>query len=118
MILLQKFVPRLPHVSAALFSGLNLTGVLPVRPTRFLRINALVMPGLPCPHLNSPSDDRQPMLVDSYASDALIVAGYPACSRIQQSMESGNKGSNPSLFWTSANDELTPEHDSQSSARL
>jgi hypothetical protein len=38
------------------------------------------------------------MLVDSYASDALIVAGYPACSRIQQSMESGNNRSNPNLF--------------------
>ena len=38
--------PTLPHVPAALFSGLNLTGALPVRRTRFLRINALDMPGL------------------------------------------------------------------------
>jgi hypothetical protein len=46
LILLQKFVPRLPHVSAALFSGLNLAGGLPLPPARFLRINALDMPGL------------------------------------------------------------------------
>jgi hypothetical protein len=38
--------PTLPHVSAALFSGLNLTGALPVLPARILRINALDMPEL------------------------------------------------------------------------